>query len=386
MFRRRGSNEQECLVNPDAKHKMGRLVMTRMSVQAGLIVRSFMLLVAGILCLAVSSPVRAQQKVSIGAVGSVAELTFYIAEQRGYFAAEGITPEYVKFPSATQMIAPLATGELNVASGSVSAALFNAVARGIPVKIVADNSSAPPGFGSLQLMVRKDLIDSGRVKTLADLKGMKVASSAKGGQGDVALYHGLRKVGLAFSDIQAVYMGHAELVPALQNGALDAALETEPDATIAEAMGVAVRFMTVDQLYPNEQVGVLIYGPDFASKSRELGNRFMRAYVRAARVYNDALVDGKIAGPGAEELIALLVRRLRVKDPAVLKRMRSYGLNPDVEVNVEGLRNDLKLYREWGLIHGNPTVDQALDQSFAREARAGLPPYRKASAVESGIK
>ena len=71
----------------------------------------------------------AQQKVSIGIVQSLTDLTFYIAEQKGFFAREGIVPELVKFASGTQMVAPLAKGDLDVASGSVSAALFNATTR-----------------------------------------------------------------------------------------------------------------------------------------------------------------------------------------------------------------------------------------------------------------
>jgi NitT/TauT family transport system substrate-binding protein len=333
-----------------------------------------------------SLPALAQQKVSIGVTGALSELPLYIAEQNGYFAEEGIAPEFVKIMSGTQMIVPLSTGDLNVAAGSVSAALFNAAARGISIKIVAGGSVAKPGYGSLQLMVRKDLIQSGRVKTIADLRGMKVASSAKGGQGDVALQRAFQKVGMAFSDVDAVYLGRTDLVVALQNGAIDAALVTEPDATISEETGGSVRFMTGDQLYPNEQVSVLIYSPEFIAKLRETGTKFMRAYLRAARVYNDALVDGKIAGPGAADLIALVAQVAEIKDLAVLKRMRAFGLDPNGEVNVEGLRNDLELYREWGLIQGDPTVDQSIDQSFAQAARASLPTYGNGSGFGTIVK
>jgi NitT/TauT family transport system substrate-binding protein len=359
--------------------KKERFVMMRMSAQFGRRARPFGLLTGMVLFAVASVPALAQQKVSIGIVSSLTDLTFYIAEQKGYFAEEGIVPDYIKFTSGTQMVAPLATGELNVASGSITAALFNAATRGIPIKIVADKGSMKPGYGFMPLMVRKDLVQSGRVKTIADLRGMKVASSAKGGQADVALQRALQKVGLAFSDVDAVYMGHTELVAALQNGAIDAALATEPDATISEDMGGSVRFMTGDLLYPDEQLAVLMYSPDFIAKSRETGTKFMRAYLRAARDYNDALVDGKIAGPGSAELIALLAQKMEINDPAILERMSAYGLDPNGELNVEGMRNDLELYREWGLIQGDPSVDQVVDQSFLQAARASLPAYEKAS-------
>jgi NitT/TauT family transport system substrate-binding protein len=39
------------------------------------------------------------------------------------------------------MIAPLGTGELDVGGGTVSAGFYNAVGRGIGMKIVADQAS-----------------------------------------------------------------------------------------------------------------------------------------------------------------------------------------------------------------------------------------------------
>ena len=53
------------------------------------------------------------------------------------------------------------------------------IARGINMKIVADRASDPPGYGFNVLIVRKDLVTSGRYKTPADLKGMKFGEPGK---------------------------------------------------------------------------------------------------------------------------------------------------------------------------------------------------------------
>jgi len=94
------------------------------------------------------------------------------------------------------MIAPLGTGELDVGGGTVSAGFYNAVGRGILMKIVADQASIKPGYGYSSLMVRKDLVDSGRYKSFADLKGMKVAIGAPGTGTASALNEALKKGGL----------------------------------------------------------------------------------------------------------------------------------------------------------------------------------------------
>ncbi len=43
------------------------------------------------------------------------------------------------------------------------------------MKLVADATQDIPQWGSFWMVLRKDLADSGQVKTPADLKGMKIA-------------------------------------------------------------------------------------------------------------------------------------------------------------------------------------------------------------------
>jgi NitT/TauT family transport system substrate-binding protein len=70
---------------------------------------------------------------------------------------------------------PLASKELDVAGGAVSASLYNAIDRGVNLKAVAGRSRTSAGIPYITVFIRRDHIDSGRFKTLADLKGMKFA-------------------------------------------------------------------------------------------------------------------------------------------------------------------------------------------------------------------
>ena len=126
-------------------------------------------------------------KVKVAVTNSATDVGFFIAHKKGYYAREGIDAEFVVFDSAARMIAPLASGELDVGAGGISAGLYNAVARGIDIRMVADKNSTPPGRASTKLLIRKELIDSGRYRTLPDIKGMKLANSAPGGSGEGTL-------------------------------------------------------------------------------------------------------------------------------------------------------------------------------------------------------
>ena len=118
--------------------------------------------------------------VTVGVANSMTDAAAYLAQANGYFRDEGLEVSFLPFDSAARMIAPFASGDLDVGGGGPSAGLYNAVARGLGVKIVADKNTATPGRGVQPLIVRKDLIESGRFKSLADLRGLKVSTAAPG--------------------------------------------------------------------------------------------------------------------------------------------------------------------------------------------------------------
>ncbi len=317
--------------------------------------------------------------VRVGISSASSDAGFFIADKKGYFKQEGLAVAFTPFDSGAKMVAPLGAGQLDVGGGSASAGLYNAVARGINIKIVADKGSTPPGYGFQPLLVRKDLIDSGRFKTLKDLKGMKIAGSAPGSASTSTLNEALKKAGLKYTDVERVFLGFPQHVIALQNKAVDAAMTTEPSATRAIQSGAAVRVMGDDEIYPNHQLAVLLYSGDFIKDKPEAAKGFMRAYLRAVRDYNDSLSNGRIAGPNAGEIIAILTEYTNIKDPAVYRAINTQGTNPNGRVNEVSLKNDLKFFKEEGLIQGNVTVEQVLDHSFADGAVKELGPYQPRS-------
>ena len=136
------------------------------------------------------------------------------------------------FASAAKMIAPLGRGELDVGGGTVAAGLYNAVERGIHLRIVADKGSVTDKLEYSTLIVRKDLVDSGRYKSLADLKGMTIASASQGTGSESSLNEALKKGGLKFSDVKVVYMGFPRDAGSLrQQGHRRCAVNNEPTIT-----------------------------------------------------------------------------------------------------------------------------------------------------------
>jgi NitT/TauT family transport system substrate-binding protein len=337
---------------------------------------AYVFLAGAIFASLATAPAQAPIVVNVGAASTTSDAPIYIADKKGYFRAEGLEAKVTNFRSAADMVAPLGIGQLDAGAGSASAGLYNAMLQGIYIKIVADKASSAPGYGATKILVRKDHVESGRYRSPADFKGMKFAMNAPGVSNTATLNALLRSVGLKYSDVETINLPFPDHVAALGNKGVDASASVEPGPTIAIKNGFAVLVKGDDEIIPNHQIAVLLYSENFVRKT-DAARRFMRAYLRAVRFYNGALKDGRMIGPNADEVIAILAEATPIKNPAIYKAITPTGMNPDGKVNLTSLADDLAFYREQGLITGNIRVEQVVDNSFVEAALKDLGPYRK---------
>jgi NitT/TauT family transport system substrate-binding protein len=315
--------------------------------------------------------------VTIGITNSTTDAPLLIAAKLGYFKEVGIEAKFLPFDSAAKMMAPAGAGQLDVAAGAPSAALYNALAAHVDVKIVADKGSSAPGYGFQPIMVRKDLVTSGAYKSPKDLKGMRFAEGAPGTAAAVMVTKFLKLGGLQYSDVKHVYLGFPLMIAAMDNAAIDAGALPEPNATIAERAGYAVRVMGNDQIYPNQQLTVLMYGGPFIASRHDVAMRFMLGYLKGVRFYNDALLNGHLRGRTSDDVVAVLTDVTGTKDPSIFRAMTASANDPNGHLNVPGLKEDLAFLRDQGLVTDpNVSVDGAIDTSFADAAVKTMGPYR----------
>ena len=315
--------------------------------------------------------------VTVGMTGTTTDVGLYVADKKGFFREEGLDVKLNIFDSAARMITLFASGALDVGGGGPSAGLYNAVARGVDIRIVADKNQTVPGRGAQFVVIRKDLVDSGRYKTLADLKGMKIVSPAPGGSSTTTLDKVFEKAGITVNDVERVFMPLPQQVAALANRAVDGALMAEPLASEVVKLGIAARVLADDQVYPNHQVAVVLYSGQFAKKT-DAAQRFMRAYLRGVRAYTDGIVEAKFAGVKGDDIVSIIAEYSHIKNVDLIRSIIPAALNPDGALHMPSLREDLEIFRRQGLIEGNVTVEQAVDASFAETAVKQLGAYAPA--------
>ena len=322
------------------------------------------------------------RELTIGTIGASSDAPLFIADAKGYFAEQGLKVTFVRFDSAAKMIPSLGSGEVDVGSGATSAGLYNAYARGIPIKIVSDKARNAKGYGFQAIMVRTDLIDSGQVKSLKDFKGLKVAMSANGNSENAFMNYALVQNGLSYNDIDPIFLGFPNQIAAYANKAIDASLTVEPTVTELLKQGTAKKLVSADEVFPDYQTAVIFYSPIFMKDQPDNAKKFMVALVKAIRFYDDALKDGHLAGPNADEVIKILTQYSFIKDPAVHRAIVSQAIDPDGQLNMPSLQMAWQFFKDTKQIDGSVKVDDVVDLSYVHAASKALGPYVKKTAMQ----
>ena len=311
-----------------------------------------------------------RQPARVGVVYSSSEIGIYLAEERGYFAEQGLVADYVRFDSGAFAVAPLSVGELEASSGVVSAALFNAINRGVDVRLVSPQSRYDMGYSQLIMDVRKDLADSGAIRDYGDLRGRNIGIMSFGSTVELVAERALQRGGLTANDVNLVQMGAGDQITSLGNRAIDVGLMTEPQATIAADRGVAAKWREAADWTPGIQVSNILFGPNYTQRNVDQGQRFLTAYLKGVRDYYDAI----IAGHGDREaVIQTLIRQTPYKDRDLYERILWVYIDPNLTLDEADLRSTMQWFVDKDLLK-RPTD---LNTAMADNSALGAPGRRR---------
>jgi NitT/TauT family transport system substrate-binding protein len=260
-----------------------------------------------------------------------------------------------------------------MAPGSPSVSLYNAVARGVNAKIVADWVTGSPDGPAAWIVVRKDLIDSGAVRDYADLRGRRMSITAVGTSVHAIAGRLAERGGFSLRELDLVELGYPDMLPALAGRSLDAAVLVEPFVVRAEEQGIGVRWRSSDELIPGQVAATVMYGPTFLEQRPDVGRRVMVAYIRALRDYYGTFVAKDPAVRA--QIIPILIQATNFKDPALYDRVQLPSVNPDGYVNVDALETDYRWYISQGLIGDVVNVRSLVINDFVDYALQQLGPY-----------
>lgn len=310
------------------------------------------------------APLPEKTKVLIAEDGAASGAGFYIADAKGYFEQYNLEVEFVTFANSDEMLPALASGQIDVAGGVSTASFFNSIAQGIDVKMIADKGHNREGKSYFTFVVDKDQEET--IKDYKDLKGKRIAVSTEYGVDDYIFQQMLEHAGLTRNDVEFVLIpDFANMLAGMQTNSLDAALQIEPLITRGAAEGIHTKFLDATDFAPEAQIAMVLASPEFVTEEREVALRFMLAYLKGLRDYNDVFVKGT---GDVEGIISIMTQYTALKDAELWKQVNVTGLNPNGDMFVDDIHAQYQWYLGEGALIREVDVDAAVDLSLAEEA------------------
>ncbi|MDO8691535.1 MAG: ABC transporter substrate-binding protein [Dehalococcoidia bacterium] len=318
-----------------------------------------------------ATPKPAPVKVRIGHYSSSATSPEFIAFEKGYYKEQNLEVELVAFTGLMEMVPLLASGELDEGTGAWAVAVINAVRRGIPMKLVAPGPTFKPPSFYVSVVVRKDLVASGAVKTINDLKGRAFGLTSLRTINDVMLdaIFASEKATIRYpDDLNIVTLGFPDMYSAFANKSLDAALVVEPHSSGLEKQGLAVRWKAPPA---PTQTGSVIFSEKIL-KTPDVAGRLMLARLKGGREYVDVFFKkkGKIS-----DLAPIIAKYTPIKTLTDYEEMEMPYIDPNGRNDRQSLAASYKYFLDKGWLEGAIDLDSFIDESASAYAVKALGEY-----------
>jgi NitT/TauT family transport system substrate-binding protein len=211
-------------------------------------------------------------QVALGFVPSVQSAPYYVAQDKGYYAAEGLDVE-LKYGTIQNLLKLVSDGDVAFASASGDS-LMPQRQQGVEITYILTFWTKSP-IGALGLAGN----NSPPLRTPADLKGKSVGVSAPNSSTDFGLKALLRSANMNADDVKLIAIGTTE-VEALIQKRIDAAMTFLPnEAAQMKSLGFAVETIAVGD-YVNLVPPGFVTGDKLIKEHPELVQKFVNATLK----------------------------------------------------------------------------------------------------------
>lgn len=265
--------------------------------------------------LAFPAVIRAQslEKTKVGIAVGGKNLLYYlpltVAEQLGYFKAEGLDVTIFDFAGGSRALQAVIGGSADVVSGAFEHTL-NMQHKGQPMRAFVLQGRAP------QIVLGVNPKTMPQFKGIADLKGKKIGVTAPGSSTNVLANFLLATAGLKPSDVSFVGVGAASgAVAAMRSGQIDAISNLDPVITLLQRSGDLKivsdtrKVAEADKVFGGPMPAACLYAPQtFLDKHPQTTQALTNAIVRANKWIQQA---------GPSEIIKVVPEAYLLGDRAV---------------------------------------------------------------------
>jgi sulfonate transport system substrate-binding protein len=246
----------------------------------------------------------------------------------------------------------LAAGQVELGSLSSPAFATTVATNAIPngIGIVADiYQDGQPGFATNTFFVVKD----SPIKTVADLKGKKVAINAFGSAVDIVLRVALKRVGLdPQRDVQIVEVAFANIAPAIREGRVDCGVLVIPFLPGEAAKGDLRALFTGADTFGPSSVAFMVATNKFIDEHPDVLRAILDDYITGLSWYYDPVNREK-----AIEIVANFMKSSKEVLATYFVTSRDYYRDRDGCVSAAALQKPIDAMVE------NQLISQRVDGS-----------------------
>lgn len=203
--------------------------------------------------------------------------------ESGLFRRAGLDVELQTVPSGAASLAALSGGTLQVGSSS-AIAVVTSIAKGLPFEVIAPGGLYDSTTDFVATVVKKD----SPIRTGSDFDGRTIASVSLQDLNMVAMLNWIEQHGGDPKTIKAIEVPYPALVPALEDGRIDATTLIQPGLSQGLAGGnIRIFAKTYDAISPHFYITMWLVRKDWAAANPDLVRRFASA-IREAAAYANA--------------------------------------------------------------------------------------------------
>ena len=325
--------------------------------------RSFVLAAGASLASPAILRAQSRDKIKIGVLPTSGSGPMYLAAARGYFSAEGLDAEIIKFDTAQPIAVSLASGELDFGATSLAVGFYNLAAQGV-MRIIAAQARDNRGFPNNGFVVSNEAWEKG-FRAFQDMAGKSVGISTLGSAPHYCVGLLADKFGIPMSkvDVQSLKT-NPNIVATIASNRIDAAITPSTFALSLTRNNQGKLIGWVGDESP-WQLGAAYTSAAVADNRVEQVQRFLRAYRRGMVDYADAFIgaDGtRRDGPTADAVLAQLSKDL--DQPAELLRAGISYVDREARLDGPDIRRQIDWYKAQGLLEGNVDAARLIDLRY----------------------
>lgn len=232
-----------------------------------------------------------------------------LAIEEGYFEERDIEVQLERMPTS-QIYPQLQTGQLDAAHIALSASIFNTIADGINIRMVADVVRTAPNVPALtRIMIHEDLYEEGM--TIADLPdNFTWALITDAGVNEYLAARELQVRGMTWDDVEITTMQFPDMIPAMASDSIDVASIAFPLAAQMQQETGAQHYRYFSEPAPELQVAGILFGESILEDRPEVGRGWLEAYVEGIHEYYDR-------GYYDDQIISIVNDYLEIPEPAL---------------------------------------------------------------------